>query len=147
MYNKIMVPLDGSTIAERVLLHIEAIVKGDGAQNVVFVSVVEPKPFARIALSVVTEEQEKQIVQSHIESANKYLSEIMTKANLGNTRVQSEVLKGSIFADTLIDYADKSDVDLIVIATHGYSGLSRWAWGNTAERVLRSSHCSVLLVR
>jgi len=133
MYNKIMVPLDGSPLAECVLLHVEDIVKGEGAQSVVFVSV--------------TGEQEKLIVESHIELANKYLSEIMTKAKFGNTHVQSEVLKGTNIAETLIDYAAKNGVDLIVIATHGHSGFSRWAWGNTADRLLHSAHCSVLLVR
>jgi nucleotide-binding universal stress UspA family protein len=50
-------------------------------------------------------------------------------------------------AEDLADYAKKSGSDLIVVATHGRSGPSKWVWGSVAERILRSSCVPVLMVR
>ena len=47
----------------------------------------------------------------------------------------------------LADYATKNQVDLIVIATHGRSGVSKWVWGSVADRTLRSACIPVLMVR
>jgi nucleotide-binding universal stress UspA family protein len=50
-------------------------------------------------------------------------------------------------AESIADYATKNGVDLIIIATHGRSGVSRWVWGSVADRVLRSACVPVLMVR
>jgi nucleotide-binding universal stress UspA family protein len=50
-------------------------------------------------------------------------------------------------AETIIDYANRHSVDLIIMATHGRSGLSRWAYGSVADKVLRGADVPVLLVR
>jgi len=60
--------------------------------------------------------------------------------------VKTGVLKGNP-AESLADYASKNKVDLIVIATHGRSGVSRWVWGSVADRLLRSACVPVLMVR
>jgi len=48
-------------------------------------------------------------------------------------------------AETIIDYAAKNDIDLIIMSTHGRSGPSRWAFGSVADRVIRSSIVPVLI--
>jgi nucleotide-binding universal stress UspA family protein len=50
-------------------------------------------------------------------------------------------------ADEIIDYAEREGVDLIVMSTHGRSGLTRWILGSVADKVLRGSHLPILLVR
>ena len=50
-------------------------------------------------------------------------------------------------ADTLAQWAEKNEVDLIVIASHGRSGISRWVMGSVADRVLRSACVPVLMIR
>ncbi len=50
-------------------------------------------------------------------------------------------------AEGIADYATKNDADLIIMATHGRSGISRWVLGSVADRVLRSSCVPVLMVR
>jgi nucleotide-binding universal stress UspA family protein len=47
----------------------------------------------------------------------------------------------------IADYASKNDVDLIIIATHGRSGVSRWVWGSVADHILRSACVPVLMIR
>ena len=59
---------------------------------------------------------------------------------------QSEVLHGYT-AGQIADYANKNEVDLIVISTHGHSGIGHWVWGSIAEKVLRSACVPVLMVR
>jgi len=61
-------------------------------------------------------------------------------------KCQWEVITGTV-AENLADYAAKKAIDLIVIATHGRSGVSRWVWGSVADRILRSSCTPVLMVR
>ena len=58
----------------------------------------------------------------------------------------AEVLEGNP-AHTLAEYAEKNQFDLLVIATHGRSGVSRWVWGSVADRILRSACVPVLMVR
>ena len=50
-------------------------------------------------------------------------------------------------ADRLVDFSEKNDIDLIVMASHGRSGVSRWAYGSVADKVFRASCVPVLMVR
>jgi nucleotide-binding universal stress UspA family protein len=63
-----------------------------------------------------------------------------------NIELLSEVLVGNV-ADSLADYSEINEFDLILIATHGRTGVSRWVRGSIADKVLRSSHIPVLMVR
>ena len=60
---------------------------------------------------------------------------------------ESEVLFGEHVVDRLIEYVEKNEVDLVVIATHGRSGVSRWFVGSVADRILRAAPVPVLMVR
>jgi nucleotide-binding universal stress UspA family protein len=57
-----------------------------------------------------------------------------------------EVLVGHV-ADSLADFSEKNDFNLILIATHGRSGINRWVRGSIADKVLRSANIPVLMVR
>jgi nucleotide-binding universal stress UspA family protein len=155
MYQKIMVPLDGSELAECVLPNVEAIAKGCPGSTVVFVRVVEPAALTlpRDAEDYYTgkdyallEEWREQTEAGNRSAAKAYLKNLVSRFESEGVKVESDVIAGKA-ADSLADYAVKNDVDLIVIATHGHSGLKRWAWGSVAERLLRSSCVPVLMVR
>jgi nucleotide-binding universal stress UspA family protein len=146
MYRKILVPLDGSKLAECVFPHVEALAKGGQVQEVVFVRVREPfRPFSG-ADYVMNEREMARIESEQIAAAEKYLREVANQVHLGGLKSHGELLKGPV-AETLAEYADKNGVDLIIIATHGRSGVSRWVWGSVADRILRSSCVPVLMVR
>jgi nucleotide-binding universal stress UspA family protein len=70
----------------------------------------------------------------------------MRRSKFGGAKLQTEVMMGKP-ADSLAEYAEKNGVDLIVIATHGRSGVSRWVFGSVADRVMRSACVPVLMVR
>ena len=145
MYQKIMVPLDGSNLAESILPHVETIAKGCGVGEVVFVRAVEPfyMPSGDAYLS---QEQKKEIDARHEVIAKDYLNQVVSQVKLDGVKVQTQVIIGKA-ADSLADYATNNGFDLIVIATHGRSGVSRWVFGGVADRILRSACVPVLMVR
>lgn len=146
MYRKIMVPVDGSQLAECVLPHVEALVRGSQVQEVVFVRVFEPFRPPSGGEVVLSEKDIARIDAEHRAAAEKYLQELMKRVSLGGIQPRWELLRGNV-AETLADYATKNKVDLIVIATHGRSGVSRWVWGSVADRILRSACVPVLMIR
>jgi nucleotide-binding universal stress UspA family protein len=145
MYKKILVPLDGSKLAECVLPHVEALARGCQVQNVLFVRVVEP--FQQVIASEYVFKEEE-VAQANAElkaESTKYLQQVVSQFK-GGVPTSWEILMGRP-AETLADYGTKSQADLIVIATHGRSGVSRWVWGSVADRILRSACIPVLMVR
>jgi nucleotide-binding universal stress UspA family protein len=147
MYEKIMVPLDGSELAECVLPHVEGLIKGCHVSNVVFVRVVEPITAPVGIGNVYIGREESRERESTRKSAVKdYLNQIVDRLKHEGTELHSEVLVGRV-ADSLADYTEKNDIDLILIATHGRSGVTRWVRGSIADKILRSSNAPVLMVR
>jgi nucleotide-binding universal stress UspA family protein len=150
MYNKIMVPLDGSDLAECVMPHVEAITTGCKITDVVFVRVVNP---VHLPASVpargefgFSENERRELEEQHKQTADTYLKRIVENTRLEGAVLGYEVLVGKV-ADTLAQWAEKNRVDLIVIASHGRSGVSRWVMGSVADRVLRSACVPVLMIR
>jgi nucleotide-binding universal stress UspA family protein len=144
MYKKIMVPLDGSGLAECVLAHVEAVSKGSQPDEIVFVRVVEPLPRGRV--SAPFGEDLKRLESEDREKAQGYLEGIVRGLHSDGIEVRAEVIIGKA-AEELATYAEENQVDLIVMATHGHSGPSRWVFGSVAERILRSACVPVLMVR
>jgi nucleotide-binding universal stress UspA family protein len=145
MYQKILVPLDGSELAECVLPHVEALVRGCQVKNVVFARVVEPI-YLPTGDYVPDPEQIKKLESESKAAARDYLKKVTAKPDYAGTSLKTEVLYGKT-AEVLADYASKNQIDLIIIATHGRSGVSRWVWGSVADRILRSSCTPVFMVR
>lgn len=147
MYTRVLAPLDGSELAECVLPHLESISGGCGVQTVTFLRVV--KPFYLVSgywgdgLSAA---DVTRINQDSMAAAENYMKQLAGRVKLGSAKVQWEVLTGNE-AETIADYAKAKEFDLIMIATHGRSGVSRWVWGSVADRVLRSACVPVMMVR
>lgn len=152
MYNKIMVPLDGSDLAECVLTHVDGFVTGSQVKTVIFVRVIEPtrylaaSPTASPQFSQTMQENAKMAEEEEKSSAKKYLKGVLSRVKQGEIKYKTDVLVGKV-ADSLVDYVDVNEIDLVLIATHGRSGISRWVRGSIADRVLRSSRAPVLMVR
>ena len=147
MYKKIMVPLDGSELAECVIPHVEIFIKGFPASNIVFVRVLEPitvsvhgETYSRKEINLEEQETERK------SNAQDYLTTVIQGIKADGATLDSEVIIGRV-PDSLADFAQKNSIDLVLIATHGRSGVSRWVRGSVADKVLRSSHVPVLMVR
>ena len=154
MYKNIMVPLDGSELAECVLPHVEIFVTGCQVETITFVRVVEPAPARYSKMGTTANPHEYENIQKKLEkiekerksSATQYLKQIIARVTQGETVFKAAVLVGQV-AEKLVDYVEPNEIDLVLIATHGRSGLSRWVRGSIADKVLRSSSAPVLMVR
>jgi len=148
MYKKIMVPLDGSNLAECVLPHVETIAKSCQSPEVLLVRAVEPIaiPYGREMATITSMEELKAFEVHNRADAEKYLKEAVARLSKAGIKARADVINGKA-AEALVDFATKNDVDLLVIATHGRSGISRWVWGSVADRLLRSICVPVLMVR
>jgi len=146
MYQKILVPLDGSPLAECVFPHVEALAGGCKVKEVVLVRVAEPFRQPTPSEYVIKPEDVIRINEEIRGEAEKYINQAKAKVNLKGVEVNTAVLRGNP-AETLAEYSSKNGVDLIIIATHGRSGVSRWVWGSVADRILRSACIPVMMVR
>jgi len=153
MYKKIMVPLDGSELAECVLPHVEGFMAGFPVRLIVFVQVLEPASTKFDDTALISSTSRDKIIEytRRIEEKRKsavvdYLERVASRLKHAGVEFRTEVLTGSV-ADRLADYTETHGIDLIIIATHGRSGISRWVRGSIADRVLRFSRVPVLMVR
>jgi len=153
----ILVPLDGSGLAESVLPHVEALAKQRGAElvDVVLLRVCEPpiisSDYPEAIMPLSWEEHVEQVMAWGKQAGEHYLAGVEKRLTDAGLKVRSEVLVGKTPAgnpaDEIIDYASRNPFNLIVMATHGRSGLSRWAYGSVAERVLQGASSALFLVR
>jgi nucleotide-binding universal stress UspA family protein len=152
MYKKIMVPLDGSKLAECVLPYVESFITGFQVSSIAFVRVIEPSPTRfddTASLSSTSRdkmiETTKRIEEQRKSNAAEYLEGAAGRLKHEGVVLETEVLIGSV-ADSLAEYTETNGVDLIIIATHGRSGISRWVRGSIADRVLRFSRVPVFMI-
>lgn len=142
MYKRILVPLDGSEVAEAVLPQVQMLAECGGSQIVLLSVVVHPNydyfiPEPALANAA----RENQITESKA-----YLERMAAKLGENGLAVRTELCEGPV-AEAILDCADSTKADLIAMSTHGRSGIGRWLMGSTAERVVRAAKVPVLLVR
>ncbi len=144
MYKKILAPLDGSELSECTLEHLKAVATGCQVPEVVLLSIVEPfhqaYELAEDWRTVRRDAEEKAFAY-----ANDYLSKVADSLKKEGIAAEAIIVLGKA-ADEILDYAKKRKVDLIVMSTHGRSGVSRWVLGSVADKVLRQSAVPVLIV-
>jgi len=147
MIKRILVPLDGSKLAEKALPYAEALAQKFEAE-LILVRVLQPtlQPVPVIAGYGEIASYYPPAFQDESE-AN--LSKLYLKAAQEKLRLptRTEVLEGRPEADVIIDMARRESVDLIVMCTHGRSGVNRLVHGSVASAVLQHAPCPVFLVR
>jgi len=137
MFKKILVPLDGSRLAEKVLPQVEKISRCC-------------QPEVHLFQVVVTYEiepaKEKEERARLLREAWQYLEKVSARLRKKKIKAHAVVVYGKD-AVQICEYARKNKLHLIAMATHGRSGFSRWALGSVADKVLSCSRVPVLLVR
>jgi nucleotide-binding universal stress UspA family protein len=148
IYSNVLVPLDGSELAECVLPHISGLAQSGLVKTLTFVRVTEVAHVPTMGVdSVISENEWASIQHSNQAEAEKYLDQLTKRLSFQNVEIKWEVLPPLGISDTISKYAKEKKVDLIIIATHGRSGLSRVVWGSVAEHVLRNTSVPVFMVR
>jgi len=149
MYKKILVPLDGSPLAECTLLHVKNLFKDGSVEEVTLQNVVKVDlPWGVMGRERPTKPIEINAIREPLFIASrKYLADIESRLGSEGIKVKTESLEGNRPADTITEYAQKKGMDMIIIATHGYTGLKKLMLGSVAFGVLHQSHIPVLLIR
>lgn len=153
MISHILVPLDGSELAEVVLPHVEDLA-GRLKARVTFLQVVESGLNANEAEAITISDVEvaAERTEREVKSANEYLSRLATawQGNGIDARWQVELeqrLPKGTPATKIIEMAHAVEADMIAMSTHGRSGLSRMFFGSVADQVLRESGIPLLVIR
>ncbi|MFH1640065.1 MAG: universal stress protein [Chloroflexota bacterium] len=148
MYQKILVPLDGSELAECALEHLRTIVKGCHVPEVVLLNVASAGIYIGGDADIgffPDAGMMNRLKENYHAWANSYLNKITQELQQDGITAKGVLLEGYV-ADQIMDYAQKNGVDLIIMSTHGRSGPARWAMGSVADRVMRHSTVPVLVV-
>jgi nucleotide-binding universal stress UspA family protein len=140
VFKHILVPLDGSSIAECVLPHIVAVARAFEA-NVTVLQVVEQAPVTGPLRSV--DPLSWNIVKSEAEA---YLKGIVQRLNEIKLQVDSTLLEGNA-AESVIQFAQDNKVDLIILSSHGRSGLSGWNVSSVVQKILLRSYLPTMIIR
>lgn len=140
MFNKILVTLDGSTTAECVLPYVEAIACGANPVTVTFLYVTQPLDIAMSDKNFRARIEEE--AQSGAES---YLDKLVHRLPYKDI-AKSVVITGKP-AETIVDFATEHKMNMIIMATHGRSGISRWTRGSVAEKVLHSAKIPIWMIK
>jgi nucleotide-binding universal stress UspA family protein len=130
MWKRILVPLDGSNLAELALAYAEEIAVAFKSE-LVLLYVNEPK-----------EDQYRHMHKLYMEEVAEGVKERFRK----RARVKTVVLSGEP-AEEIIKYTEKNDVSVIIMASHGRSGITGWVMGGVASKLLHTAKVPVMLIR
>jgi nucleotide-binding universal stress UspA family protein len=142
MYEKILVPLDGSALAERAIRHAQEIARGTRSEILLMQAVNFPLPVVPEAVLI---PDGKWLTEARIE-ATRYLEGIAAPLREAGMRVRT-LLDERPPADAILHVAAGEEVDLIVMSTHGRGGFTRLLMGSVAESVFRATSRTVMLVK
>jgi nucleotide-binding universal stress UspA family protein len=136
MFERILVPLDGSALAESVLLHVGRLLARKDA-DVLLLRVVTLPPSTEGDVGIPPEQLRS--------AATEYLRGVERRLSGEGARVRAKVVEG-FAADAILEAARNERATMIALSTHGRTGLARWVFGSVAEKVLRASPIPVLAV-
>jgi nucleotide-binding universal stress UspA family protein len=145
MYKKVLVPLDGSPLAECALDHIKSLLQDGFNGDVTLLNVVSVD--IRWSELYGANFDVIKMREALFASARKYLDGIASQLGSEGVAVKTVVVESDRPADAITDYARNNGMDMIAIASHGYTGLKKLVFGSVADEVLHVSNVPVLLIR
>lgn len=144
MYQRILVPLDGSTLSEAVLPHAEKLARALNVEIVLLHVDVSPAPVFDPQTSPFAPQPEEVKIMHADEKT--YLKNMCAKLESEGLRA-TYLLRDGIVAETIMEVAEIEKADLIALSTHGRTGMLRLLLGSVAEQVVHQSKIPVMLIR
>ncbi len=145
MFKKVLVPLDGSSLAQQALPYAEELALRFKAEVYVLVVVslpaalsVGPEVHIPVGLDTVREYE--------LQQADSYLEPVL-KALEAKGIVGHAVIREGKPADIIVDFAQDEGMDIVIMCTHGRSGISRWIFGSVTQKVLQKCRVPVLVIK
>lgn len=147
MLQSLLVPLDGSEFSERSLPLACGLARATGARlHLALVHVAHPPDHFLSNTQFHFEGLDMDEYDTrHREEEQAYLREVMSRIGNGDTHVDSALLEGNV-ADELASYAQKVNSDVILITTHGHTGLNRMWLGSVADALVRHTTLPLLAI-
>ena len=140
IYRRILLPLDGSPLAEQAMPH--AIAQAERFQGeLILLKVLPPLPERSMSSP-----GRRQAEDLSAQLAREYLEGVAAGIRDQGIAVQVVTVEGQAHPQ-IVQFAEENEVDLIVMSTRGQSGLSRWLMGSVADRIVRGATVPVLLIR
>ncbi len=143
---RILVALDGSALAEAALAPVLELAARLDSEVTLFRAVEEVTPFERAQLNVGGTDLADRLQWGLVKEATRYLESLTPFYSHPGLSLQRVVEIGWA-AHHILDYAQHQAIDVIAMVTHGRTGLAKWVYGSVAEKVLRGTQCSMLIVR
>ena len=132
MYKRMLVPLDGSEIADIALIYTAETAAALPGVEIYLLHVYNPREGGLGSMH-----------KAYIENATDEIGKRLDKN--AAVKVKSQLVSCDP-ADEIVRYTQKQKTDLIIMATHGRSGISRWAYGSVAENVMLGTQTPVIMV-
>jgi nucleotide-binding universal stress UspA family protein len=146
----ILVPLDGSPVAESILPHIQDLALACGLE-VILLQVTVPIGYPSVGREVAEAEKHdkdvKKLNEARVAATKFYLSEREKELTSKGVKVKSVSLTGKQASEMILKYIEDNPIGLTALATHGFSGISKWAFGSVAIDILEGSTRPLLLLR
>ena len=145
MYKKVLVPLDGSDLAECMLSHLKSLFKDGSVGEITLLNIVAIDiPWAEMEVGHFDfNGLRKQVISS----SKEYLAKVESRLSAEGLKVKTVSMEANRPAETITEYAKKQGMELIIMATHGHSGFKKLLLGSVASGVLNQSPVPVLLIR
>ena len=140
-----MVTLDGSKFSEAIIPYAERLAKSMSIE-VTLLRVIEQAKLPQLAAYRDREKYEKDFMAKMEREAERYLDKKKTALSGKGVKVNSALLIGKP-VETILQYSEEKAVNLIALTTHGFSGITKWAYGSVASKIIEGSPKPVLLVR
>jgi nucleotide-binding universal stress UspA family protein len=141
-FRRIVVPLDGSVLAEQILPRVMALAKFEEAE-ITLLNVLIPQSYSQKEIA----EPSMPWWENDIAVAQTYLFRVAARLRRDGMAVTTDIVIGENVAQSIGDFAGREKADLIAIATHGRGGLARLLRGSVADAVLHSSRLSMLVFK
>jgi len=143
--DKILVTLDGSQFSEAIIPHVEKLAKSMNSE-VTLLRVIESAKLPQLAAYSDREKYEKDFMAKMEREAERYLDKKRTALESKGVKVNSVFLTGKP-VETILQYSEEKSANLVALTTHGFSGISKWAYGSVASKIIEGSPKPILLVR
>jgi nucleotide-binding universal stress UspA family protein len=144
MFQRILVPLDGSSRAEQALPVAERLAQTSGGTIVLLRVISNHSEF--MLYPATNPEMVQGMMDAALEEAKNYLDGLTRMSSLSGLHTETAVICSQV-ATAILSEVDARKIDLIVMCSHGYTGIKRWALGSVAEKVAHAAPVPVLLLR
>ena len=135
--------MDGSKKSMNAANHAIGLAKKDNAELIYLTALQLPSFYGWSAIEAPQEWQKKDRL-----SREEWINKIIQSAKENNIKIKNEIIESPMYADgAILNYADKEDVDLIVVGTRGRTGFSKKLLGSVALGVVTHASCPVIVVK